>query len=97
MKYVNEETGISINLENLTPVEEKFYRQALKKLQENTKWSAFDEFAFGMRSPIYNGRRSHIDVLNSPLYIALRDISVQLGVQQGLVNRTKKTEKRAVA
>lgn len=97
MEYVNLETGVRINLDDLTLEEKKFYRQALKKFQENTKWLSFDEFAFGMRSPIYKGRRSHIDVLKSELYLALKDISLQLGVQQGLIRRTKKSEKRAVA
>jgi hypothetical protein len=97
MEYVNLETGVRINLDELTPEEKKFYRQALKKFQENTEWFSFDEFAFGMRSPIYKGRRSHVDVLKSELYLALKDISLQLGVQQGLITRRKKSEKRAVA
>src|SRR5713226_9498467 len=97
MEYVNLETGVRINLDDLTPEEKTFYKQAIKKFQENTKWFSFDEFAFGMRSPIYNGRRSHIDVLKSGLYLALKDISLQLGVQQGLIRRTKKSEKRAIA
>jgi hypothetical protein len=97
MEYVNLETGLRVNLESLTPEEKKFYRQALKRFQENTSWLAFDEFAFGMRSPIYSRQRSHIDVLKSALYLALKDMSLQLGVQQGLIARTKKSEKRAIA
>ena len=97
MEYVNLGTGVRVNLDDLTPEEKKFYRQAVKKFQENTKWLSFDEFAFGMRSPIYSGRRSHIDVLKNGLYLALKDISLQLGVQQGLIARTRKSEKRAIA
>ena len=97
MEYVNLGTGVRVNLDDLTPEEKKFYRQAVKKFQENTKWLSFDEFAFGMRSPIYSGRRSHIDVLKNGLYLALKDISLQLGVQQGLIARAKKSEKRAIA
>lgn len=97
MEYVNLETGVRINLDELTPEEKKFYKQALKKFQENTEWFSFDEFAFGMRSPIYKGKRSHVDVLKSELYLALKDISLQLGVQQGLITRRKKAEKKAVA
>jgi hypothetical protein len=67
------------------------------KFRENTNWLAFDEFAFGIRSPIYHGRRSHFEVLQSALYLVLKDMSLQLGVQQGLIKRTKKTEKKAVA
>lgn len=97
MEYVNLETGVRVNLGSLTSEEKKFYRQALKRFQENTSWLAFDEFAFGMGSPIYSRQRSHIDVLKSALYLALKDMSLQLGVQQGLVARTKRLEKKAIA
>lgn len=97
MEYVNLETGVRVNLGGLTPEEKKFYRQALKRFQENTSWLAFDEFAFGMGSPIYSRQRSHIDVLKSALYLALKDMSLQLGVQQGLVARTKRSEQKAIA
>ena len=97
MEYVNLETGVRVNLDGLTPEEKRFYRQARKRFQEQTNWLAFDEFAFGMRSPIYNRQRSHIPVLKSSLYLALKDMSLQLGVQQGLIARTKKSEKRAIA
>ena len=97
MEYVNLETRVRVNLDGLTPEEKRFYRQARKRFQEQTSWLAFDEFAFGMRSPIYHRQRSHIPVLKSPLYSALKDMSLQLGVQQGLIARTKKSEKRAIA
>jgi len=95
MEYVNLETGTRINLDNLTDEEKKFYKQALKRFRENTNWLSFDAFAFGIRSPIYNGRRSHIDVLQSALYLVLKDMSLQLGVQQGLIKRTKKNREES--
>jgi len=104
MGYVNLETGARINLDDLTAEDKKFYKQAMKRFRENTNWLSFDEFAFGIKSPIYNGRRSHIEVLQSALYLVLKDMSLQLGVQkalgkavqrnrakQGLIKRTKKT------
>jgi hypothetical protein len=97
MEYVNLETGLRVSLDGLSPEERKFYRQALKRFQENTSWLTFDDFAFGTGSPIYSRQRSHIDVLKSALYLALKDMSLQLGVQQGLIARTKKSEKRAIA
>jgi hypothetical protein len=97
MEYVNLETGVRVNLDDLTAEEKKFYRQAIKRFRENTNWFSFDEFAFGMRSPIYNRRRSHIEVLESALYLALKDMSLQLGVQQGLIKRTNKAGNKAVA
>ncbi len=68
MEYVNLETGVRVNLDGLTPEEKRFYRQARQRFQEQASWLAFDEFAFGMRSPIYHRQRSHIPVLKSPLY-----------------------------
>lgn len=97
MEYINLETGLRINLDNLTADEKKFYQQAIKRFRENTHWGSFDEFAFGNRSPIYNRRRSHINVLESALYLVLKDMWIQLGVQQGMIKRTKKVEKKAVA
>jgi len=97
MEYVNLETGVRVNLDELTAEEKQFYKQAIKRFRENTNWLSFDEFAFGMRSPIYKGRRSHIEVLETALYLALKDMSLQLGVQQGLIKRTKKSGKKAVA
>jgi hypothetical protein len=97
MEYVNLETGARINIDDLSAEDKKFYKQAIQKFRENTNWLAFDEFAFGIRSPIYHGRRSHFEVLQSALYLVLKDMSLQLGVQQGLIKRTKKTEKKAVA
>ena len=97
MVYVNLQTGVKIVLDSLTDAERNFYRQALKKFQENSKWLAFDEFAFGMRSPIYFHRNSHRDVLKDPLYLALKDMSLQLGVQQGMIARSKAKGKEAFA
>ena len=97
MEYLNRQTRVRVNLDGLTSEEKKFYKQALKRFQENTNWLAFDELAFGMQSPIYRRQRSHMDVLKSALYLALKDMSLQLGVQQGLIARTKKAEKRAIA
>ena len=96
MKYVNPETGVEIELSGLTNKQRSFYQQALKKFRENTSWLAFDEFAFGMMSPIYSGRDSHLKVLGDPLYRALKDMWLQLGVQQGMVRRKATEEKRDV-
>lgn len=97
MEYINSETKVKINLDTLTETEKKFYRQALKKFRENTNWLAFDEFAFGKRSPIYLHRRSHLDVLKEPLFLALKDMSLQLGVQQGMIARKQLAGKKTNA
>ena len=95
MNYVNSATGKRIDLSRLTEAEKTFFSQAQNKVQNNVNWLSFDEFAFGMRSPIYSGRKSHLDVLKSPLYLALKDMSLQLGVQQGKIARKVPAEPRA--
>jgi hypothetical protein len=60
-------------------------------------WLAFDEFAFRMESPIYSHHRSHLEVHKDPLYLALKDMSLQLGTQQGRVARRPAKEKKRVA
>jgi len=97
MEYVNLQTGLRVKLDGLTAAEKKFYRQALKKFQANADWLAFDGFAFGMKSPVYTRRRARRDRLNDPLFLALKDMSLQLGVQQGRVARGKAKERKAVA
>ncbi|MBI1939913.1 MAG: hypothetical protein HYS33_00235 [Acidobacteria bacterium] len=94
MKYVNLQTGLKIDLSRLTNTEMEFYREAVEKFQSNLSWLAFDELAFGMRSPIYRGRNSHREVLKNPLFLALKDMSLQLGVQQGVIARTVSKEKQ---
>lgn len=93
MKYVNADTGIEIDLNSLNESDRAFYRQALRKFKQNKPWLAFDSFAFGMMSPLYRGRTSHLEVLKSPLYLALKDMSLQLGVQQGMIARKAREEK----
>jgi len=97
MEYNNLHTGVRINLGGLTKVEEQFYRQALRRFRENTNWPDFDDFAFGMRSRIYAGRRSHLEVLKHPLYLALKDMSLQLGVQQGRIAGRDEEGRKAIA
>lgn len=93
MKYLNADTELEIDLSTLNESERTFYRRALRKFMQNTPWLAFDAFAFGMMSPLYRGRTSHLEVLKSPLYLALKDMSLQLGVQQGMIARKSREEK----
>lgn len=93
MIYVNLETGVKINLTGLTDRGRKFYQQALEKFRQQTHWLSFDAFAFGALSPLYSGRKSHLEVLKDPLYQALKDMCLQLGVQQGMIKRNASEEK----
>lgn len=85
MRYANFETGFEVDLDYLTAEERKFYDDAIERFRRNAHWLDFDEFAFGMRSPIYTGERSRLAVIKKPLYLALKDMWLQLGVQQGMI------------
>lgn len=100
-EYLNLKNGFKVDLSSLSETEIKFYEKALEMFSKNVDWLAFDEFAFGMHSPIYSGRRSHIEVIKTPLYQVLRDMSLQLGVQQGKIARNgvvgKKSKEKSIA
>ena len=88
MEYVNRETGLRIKLNDLNEAEKKLYERALKDFRQNVNWLEFDHFVLGKHSALYNGKRSHLDVLKHPLYLALKDMWLQLGVRQGVIART---------
>jgi hypothetical protein len=75
--------------DNLTAEEREFLRQAERKYRANTDWFEFEDFAFGMRSPLFSRTRSHLDVLSNPLYAALKEMWLNLGVKQGRVASSK--------
>lgn len=69
----------------MTSEENAFLARARAKFAGNADWFEFEDFAFGSRSPLYSKSRSHQDVLAHPLYIALKDMWLELGVRQGRV------------
>ena len=96
MKHINSETGKTIDLTSLSESEKKFYAAARKRFQENVDWIEFQNFAFGIESPIYAGNRSHLEVKSNPLFQALLDMALQLGIQQGMVAQHK-VERETIA
>lgn len=89
---------MKIDLNGLNDTERRFYRRALKEFQKNVNWREFDHFALGKNSLLYDGKRSHLEVLKHPLYLAVQDMWLQLGIQQGMVARKKASkEQEAVA
>jgi hypothetical protein len=74
---------------NLTEHERAFLKRAREKFDANVDWFEFEDFAFGMRSPIYSKQRSHPDVVEHPLYTALKAMWLDLGMRQGRVAATK--------
>ena len=69
----------------LSESEGDFFGRAVKKFHDNASWSAFEGFAFGPTSPIYARRKSYGRLVMDPLYRALQDMWLQLGVNQGEV------------
>lgn len=69
----------------LNELEQAFLEHARRLFAENTSWFEFEEFAFGMHSPLFLKTRSHQNILEHPLYQALTDMWLQLGVRQGMV------------
>jgi hypothetical protein len=95
MKYTNAHTGVEITLKQLSRNQKEFYSEAVELFRRNTSWVEFEEFAFGSRSPLYESSDSHVDVLKDPLYLALEDMWLELGVQQGAAKRRKRDEGRS--
>lgn len=96
MRYANVETGFTVPLDHLTAEEKRFYEDALERFRRNAHWLEFDEFAFGMGSPIYAGEKSRSAVIKKPLYLALKDMWLQLGVQQEMIRDVARDEKESL-
>ncbi len=94
MRYHNPRTRLTLDLSKLTENEKAFYERAAKAFRRNMEWFSFDQFVFSPRSPIYGRHRSHLEVLRDPLYLALRDMWVELGVRQGMVAPSKSKSSR---
>src|ERR1041385_5403319 len=80
--------------EALTADERAFLQHARRKFEEGVDWLEFEDFAFGSRSPLYAPARSHQDVLQHPLYVALKEMWLDLGVRQGRIAVGTKGETR---
>jgi hypothetical protein len=79
------ETVIERPTTSLNQKEQAFLKAAKRLFNENVDWFEFESFAFGMHSPVFAKSRSHSKVVESPLYLALRDMWLELGVRQGKV------------
>ncbi|HEY0159419.1 MAG TPA: hypothetical protein VGF28_19185 [Thermoanaerobaculia bacterium] len=88
-------SGDEIDLSNLDEERQQFFATARAKLRNNVSWFDFESFAFGANSPIYRGVTSRRDVLRDPLYLALKDIWLRLGVKQGLVRDSRLATEKA--
>lgn len=91
--YVNRKTGVRIDLSQLNEKERRFYEAATARYRVKPNWLEFQAFAFGMDNPAFAPDRSHADALTHPLYLALRDMFLQLGVTQGKILRKSEAAK----
>ena len=89
MRYHNPESGVDLDLGDLSQERRAFYRLALEKFHENVSWFDFERFAFAFASPIFRQSHSRKDVLGTPLYLAIKDMWLQLGINQGFVAPSK--------
>lgn len=83
---------IDDGLSTLNADETAFLARARANVRKNMDWLAFEEFAFGMQSPLFAKTRSHKDVRENPLYLALRDMWLDLGVRQGYIANPQKEQ-----
>jgi hypothetical protein len=101
MRYHNRESGLEINLGELDTEKKHLYERAQKLFRSNASWFAFEQVVFTYTSPLFHRSRNRADVFNDPLYKALKEMWLQLGIDQGFVaprasdDRTTKTKARA--
>ena len=74
-----------VDIADLSETKAVFYRNAVRLYRKGVDWFAFWEFAFGFRSPLYEGTRIPTDVLGTPLEQALKAMWLDLGIKQGMV------------
>lgn len=98
MRYQNPESGVVIDLGALSPERKQFFERALELFRGNTSWFAFEQMAFSFYSPLFQGVRNRSDIVHDPLFTALQDMWLQLGINQGFVapraSHERTTEKK---
>jgi hypothetical protein len=89
MRYRNSQTDIDLDLSGLDADRLGFFKLAIRKFRENVSWLEFEAFAFAFTSPVFLASRNRKEVLRDPLYLALKDMWLQLGIRQGFVAERK--------
>jgi hypothetical protein len=85
MRYINRKSGVSIDLGDLDAARKRLYETAVEQFQKNASWFGFERFVFSYTSPLFSAARNRADVIDDPLYAALKDMWLQLGINQGFV------------
>lgn len=95
MRYRNPSSGLEINLGELDDKRQRLFDAARKQFRQNTSWFDFEQLVFSYTSPLFQGSRSRADVVHDPLFKALKDMWLQLGIDQGFVAHERTTEAAA--
>jgi len=85
MRYHNPKSGLDIDLGPIDAEKRRLFETALEKFRRNTNWFEFEQLVFAYTSPIFSRAKNRADVVNEPLFHALKDMWLQLGIDQGFV------------
>jgi len=85
MHYINPKSGLDIDLGDLSPERARLFDIARKQFQKNVSWFVFEQLIFSYTSPLFKDLKTRADVVNDPLFTALKDMWLQLGIKQGFV------------
>lgn len=95
MNYTNRKSGLNIDLGDLDAAKRRLYERALAQFRRGVSWFEFEQFVFSYTSPLFSGARNRAAVVDDPLYTALKDMWLQLGIDQGFVaNERNETQAR---
>ena len=85
MRYRNPKSGLEIDLGDLEAEKKRFFETAQKQFRSNVSWFAFEQAVFSYTSPLFRRSRNRADVVHDPVFKALKDMWLQLGIDQGFV------------
>jgi len=94
MRYHNPKSDLEIDLGHLDAEKRRIFDAAQEKFRKNTNWFEFEQIVFSYTSPIFSRAKNRADVVNEPLFHALKDMWLQLGIDQGFV-ADDRSEKKA--
>ena len=97
MRYHNKESGVDIDLGTLDEEKRRLFDAAYERFRRNTNWFEFEQLVFSYTSPLFRHAKSRAEVLRDPLYLALKDMWLQLGINQGFVAKPKHEHTKAKA
>src|SRR2546430_6546481 len=97
MRYHNKESGVDVDLGTLNDEKRRLFEATHERFRKNTNWFEFEQLVFSFTSPLFRNAKSRAEVLTDPLYTALKDMWLQLGINQGFVAKPKHEHAEAKA